>query len=368
MASERQSRGERRALITGFTGQDGSFLADLLLAEGYRVTGLLHGSAGAALDTSPALEAGADLDTSPALDAGADLDTGPALDAGAESLGASAHLSGQVDLLPGDLHDHDSLRAAVEKARPHELYHLAAPSFVPASWERPAQTLAAIAGASAALLEAVRDVDRTIRVFVAASGAMFGAAPDSPQSERTPCRPENPYAVAKLAAHELVGALRIHDGLFACSGILYNHESERRPERFVTRKITHAAAAIKLGLGREVVLGDLGAVRDWSFAGDVMRGAWLMLQQERPDDYVLASGEGHTVGEFAAAAFAHVGLRAEDHVRVDPELVRAPEATALIGDPAKARRELSWRSQVSFEELVQRMVDADLRALEAAAY
>jgi GDPmannose 4,6-dehydratase len=196
---------------------------------------------------------------------------------------------------------------------------------------------------------------------------MFGAAPESPQNEDTPCRPDTPYAVAKLAAHQLVGALRDHDGLFACSGILYNHESERRPERFVTRKITRAAAAVKLGLAREVVLGDLRAVRDWSFAGDVMRGALLMLRRERPADYVLASGVPHTVGEFAEAAFACVDLRAEEHIRVDPQLVRAPEATPLVGDPARARRELGWQPQVSFEELVQRMVDADLRALRAAA-
>jgi GDPmannose 4,6-dehydratase len=333
VAAQQQSpgdRGSRRALITGLTGQDGSFLAELLIAEGYRVSGLVHGDPGA-------------------------------------PLGAAERVRGRVELLAGDLHDHASLRAALREARPDELYHLAAPSFVPASWEHPARTLAAIAGATAALLEAVRDTDPAVRVFVAASSAMFGAAPESPQREETPCRPGTPYAVAKLAAHQLVGALRDHDGLFACSGILYNHESERRPEQFVTRKITRAAAAIKLGLAREVVLGDLGAVRDWSFAGDVMRGAWLMLQQERPADYVLASGVPHTVGELAEAAFACVGLRAEEHVRVDPALVRASEDTPLVGDPAKAVRELGWRAELSFERLVRRMVDADLRALRAAS-
>jgi GDPmannose 4,6-dehydratase len=321
---------QRRALVTGLTGQDGSFLAELLLAEGYRVSGLLRGGPGA-------------------------------------PLGASEHLRGQVELVPGELLDHASLRAAVEQVRPHELYHLAAPSFVPASWERPAQTLAAIAGASTALLEAVRDIDPAIRLFLAASGAMFGAAPQSPQREDTPCRPQNPYSIAKLAAHLQVGALRAHDDLYACSGILYNHESERRPERFVTRKITRAAAAIKLGLAHEVVLGDLAAVRDWSFAGDIVRGAWLTLRQERPGDYILASGIPHTVADFAAAAFACVGLRAEDHLRVDPELVRAPEATPLVGDPSKARRELGWRPALSFQELVERMVRADLDALRGAA-
>jgi GDPmannose 4,6-dehydratase len=320
----------RRALITGITGQDGSFLAELLLAEGYRVSGLVRGGPDA-------------------------------------PLGASEHLRGQVEPIPGDLLDHASLRAALERVRPDELYHLAAPSFVPASWEHPALTLAAIAGASTALLEAVRDLDRAIRVFVASSGAIFGAAPESPQREDTPCRPETPYAIAKLAAHLQVGALRAHDGLYACSGILYNHESERRPQRFVTRKITRAAAAVKLGLAQDVVLGDLRAVRDWSFAGDVLRGAWLMLQQERPDDYVLASGVPHTVGELADAAFACVGLRAEEHVRVDPKLVRAPEATPLVGDPSKARRELRWEPRLSFEELIERMVRADLDALQAAS-
>jgi GDPmannose 4,6-dehydratase len=320
----------RRALITGITGQDGSFLAELLLAEGYAVSGMHRGGPDA-------------------------------------SLGASEHLRDRVSLHQGDLLDHSSLRAAIERARPQELYHLAAPSFVPASWERPAQTLAAIAGATAALLEAVRDLDPAIRVFVASSGAIFGAAPESPQREETPCRPESPYAIAKLAAHLQVGALRAHDGLYACSGILYNHESERRPQQFVTRKITRAAAAVKLGLAQDVVLGDLRAVRDWSFAGDVLRGAWLMLQQERPDDYVLASGVPHTVGELADGAFACVGLRAADHVRVDPELVRAPEATPLVGDPGKARRVLGWQPRLSFEELVERMVRADLDALRAAA-
>jgi GDPmannose 4,6-dehydratase len=319
----------RRALITGLSGQDGSFLAELLLAEGYRVTGLVRGGPDA-------------------------------------SLGASEHLRDRVDLVRGDLLDHASLRAAIEGVRPRELYHLAAPSFVPASWEHPARTLLAIAGASAALLEAVREIDPAIRVFLAGSGEMFGAAPQSPQREDTTCRPQNPYSIAKLAAHLQVGALRAHDGLYACSGILYNHESERRPERFVTRKVTRAAAAIKLGLAQEVVLGDLEAVRDWSFAGDVMRGAWLMLQQELPEDYILASGIPHTVGELVQVAFACVDLEPERYVRVASELVRAPERTPRVGDPAKARARLGWRAHVGFEELVERMVRADLRDLRGA--
>jgi len=316
----------RRALITGLTGQDGSFLADLLLEQGYEVIGMVR----------------------------------PEAD---ESLGASEHLRDRVELVPGELLDPPRLRSVVASTRPDELYHLAAPSFVPDSWLRPAQTLAAIAESTATLLEAVREHSADTRVFVAGSGAIFGAAPESPQHEDTPCRPENPYATAKLAAHQIVGQLRGQDGVFACSGILYNHESERRPEQFVTRKITRAAAAIKLGLEDEVVLGDTSAVRDWSFAGDMMVGAWLMLQQEEPGDYILASGVGHTVAEFAEQAFACVGLTAEDYLRFDVGLSRPPEPSPRIGDASRARERLGWQPTLTFEGLVERMVEADLRAL-----
>jgi len=317
--------GQRRhGLITGLSGQDGSFLAELLLSKGYRVSGLVR--------------------------RGGDL-------------GAAAHLRARIDAIEGDLCDAESLAAAVKTAAPDELYHLAAPSFVPESWSQPAATILAIAGATAALLESVRDHSPGSRVFLANTGQMFGEAGVSPQREDTPCRPLNPYASAKLAAHQLVGQLRAHDDLFACSGILYNHESERRPEQFVSRKITRGVAAIKVGLQRELVLGDLNAVRDWSFAGDIMYGAWLMLQQEVPDDYILASGTSHTVGEMAEIAFDHVGLRASDHVCVDPDLVRPPEPTPQIGDPARARERLGWTPTLSFEALVHRMVDHDLAAL-----
>ena len=315
------------ALITGISGQDGSFLAELLLARGYAVTGLVRARGG---------------------------------------LGCSEHLRGRLALLEGDVLLPETLRAAVAHVRPAELYHLAAPSFVPASWERPGETLAAVAGAWAAVLEAVREHVPAARVLLPASAAMFGEAPESPQREDTPCRPTTPYAVAKLAAHQLTGTLRRHDGLHASSAILFNHESERRPERFVTRRITRAAAAISLGLQDELTLGSLGAVRDWSFAGDVMEGAWLMLQQDDPDDYVLASGVGHTVEDFARAAFACVELEFERHVRVDEQLVRAAEPTPSVGDPAKARSRLGWRAHVGFEELVRRMVHADVRELSAA--
>jgi GDPmannose 4,6-dehydratase len=305
-------------------------MAELLLAKGYSVSGMVRGAA-------------------------------------EDSLGCSEHLRAEIQLVHGDLLDAQTLRAAIEQVRPREIYHLAAPSFVPASWQRPRETLRAIAGSCAAILEAVRESDRHTRVFVSASGAIFGEALESPQREDTPCRPTNPYAIAKLAAHQLVGALRGHDDLHASSGILYNHESERRPEQFVTRKITRGAAAISLGLAQELTLGSLEAVRDWSFAGDIVYGAWLMLQQDRPDDYVLASGAPHTVAELAKTAFACVGLDAERHVRVDPALVRPVERTPSVGDPSKACARLGWEPQVGFEELVERMVQADLRSLRSAA-
>jgi GDPmannose 4,6-dehydratase len=318
----------RSALITGITGQDGSFLAELLLEKQYNVTGLIrHGEQ--------------------------------------EPLGCSEHLRARVELVRGDLLEPASLRAAIAQVCPRELYHLAAPSYVPASWLHPAETLRAIAGSCAAILEAVRDLESDTRVFVAASGAMFGEAPESPQREETPCRPTNPYAISKLAAHQLVGVLRARDGLHASSGIAYNHESERRPQQFVTRRITRAAAAISLGLEHELTIGSLEAVRDWSFAGDTMRGAWLMLQQDQPDDYILASGVPHTVAQLAQAAFACVGLDAERHLRVDSSLVRPAEQTPNVGDPAKARARLHWTPYVSFEQLVERMVQADLRSLSA---
>jgi GDPmannose 4,6-dehydratase len=312
-----------RALITGLTGQDGSFLAELLLAEGYEVTGLVRDE---------------------------------------DKLGASEHLRGQLELIAGDLLDHDSLGSAVVSVRADELYHLAAPSFIPASWIQPAQTITAISLATAVLLEAVREHTPHARVFIASSAAMFAGAPSSPQTEDTPCLPRTPYAVAKSAAHYLAGCMREQQGLFVCSGVLYNHESERRPPQFVTRKITNAAARIKLGLAGEVTLGDLEAVRDWSFAGDIMRGAWLALQQDEPRDYILASGVPHTVREFAEVAFASLGLQAQEHIQIDPTLKRPPDPTALIGNPSRAQR-IGWRSQLTFEQLIERMVDHDLRSL-----
>ncbi len=309
----------RRALVTGVTGQDGSYLAELLLNRDYEVFGTVRQR--------------------------------------------DASVSAGVTLLVADLLDEASLRAAVHTCRPHELYHLAAPTFVPDSWEDPTQTVAAIAGATAALLAAARAVDPRMRIWVATSSEIFGDADESPQSERSAMRPRSPYGVAKLAAHGLVRTMRERFGLFACSGITYNHESPRRPERFLPRKVTRGVAAIKLGLERELVLGNLDAVRDWSHAEDVMRAAWLALQADAPDDYVIASGVGRTVRELADVAFAGVDLDWREHVRVDPALVRPSERVAPVGNPARARERLGWEPQRSFDELVAEMVEADLGAL-----
>jgi GDPmannose 4,6-dehydratase len=312
-----------RALVTGVAGQDGSYLAELLLQGGYEVHGTVRPGRAAA---APA--------------------------------GISVH---EADLL-----EPRRLREVLEQTRPRELYHLAAPSFVPDSWEDPAQTVAAISGATAALLAGARDVDPRMRVYVATSSAIFGDTPQSPQSETSPVRPTTPYAVAKLAAHLLVGTLRTHFGQHASSGITFNHESPRRPERFLPRKVTRAAARIKLGLEDELVLGDLDAVRDWCHAADVARAAWLMLQRDQPDDYVIAGGVGRTVRELVEVAFGHVGLDPDRHVRVDERFTRAREPHPPVGDATKARRVLGWEPLISFEAMIAEMVDADL-ASEAQA-
>jgi GDPmannose 4,6-dehydratase len=309
-----------RALVTGVTGQDGSYLAELLLVSGREVVGMARDPAA----------------------------PGPNL-AGVD-----------VELAAGDLRDHDGLRRLVADIAPDELFHLAAPTFVPASWEDPAATFDEIAGATATLLAAASGT--SMRVFVASSSEIFGDAGESPQHEESPMRPWSPYGVAKLAAHRLVGAYR-RSGLHASSGITFNHESPRRPERFLPRKVTRAAAAIALGLEQELSLGSMDAVRDWSAARDVVRGALLAVEHDEPGDYVLASGVGRTVRELVDTAFAHVGLDPADHVRVDPAFVRPPEATPPVGDPSRARAVLGWQGEISFEDLIGEMVDADLAAL-----
>jgi GDPmannose 4,6-dehydratase len=320
----------RRALITGVAGQDGSYLAELLVGQGYDVTGLVR-------------------------------DPG---DRGRPSL---AGVADRISLLHGDLASPATLVDALGAVRPHELYHLAAPTFVPASWEDPASVMAAIAGATGTLLTAAARLDPAMRIFVATSSEIFGDAGESPQTESSAMRPRSPYGIAKLAAHQLVGVLRERLGLFAVSGITYNHESPRRPEHFLPRKVTRGAAAIALGLQDELVLGDLDAVRDWSHAADVVRGAWLSLQADAPDDYIFASGVGRTVSDLVDAAFAAAGVPADGHVRVDPAFVRAPEPTPPIGDASHARATLGWTPATAFEDLIAEMVAADLAALRGSA-
>ncbi len=322
----------RRALITGISGQDGSYLAELLLGEGYEVAGLIRRGGRMDDDSAPPDHLAAVRD--------------------------------RVRFVHGDLLDPGSLHRAVAEVMPSELYHLAAPTFVPASWDDPTETLQAIAAGTAALLAASSALgDGAPRVWVATSSEVFGDAGESPQHERSPMRPRTPYGVAKLAAHGLVGAMRARHGLFACSGITYNHESPRRPARFLPRKVTSGAAAMSLGLPDELVLGDLRAVRDWSHAADVVRAAWLALQADEAGDVVVASGVPRTVGDLVAVAFGHVGLDPERHVRVDPALVRDPETTPPVGDPSRARERLGWEPRHTFEELIAEMVDADLARL-----
>ena len=314
-----------RALITGISGQDGSYLAELLCAEGVEVHGIVRRARDAA---APNLE----------------------------------RVHSQVTFHAGDLLARGTLRAAVAAVDPQEIYHLAAPAFVPDSWLAPADTVHAIATLTAELIEAVRGDAPRARVVVAGSREMFGGDAPSPQREDTPCLPTAPYGVAKLAAHRLAGLARAHDGLHLSSAILYNHESPRRRPQFVTRKVTRAVAAIAEGLEQRFSLGDLDAIRDWSAAVDVVGGMRLMGAAAEPDDYVLASGVGRTVRELLEVAFAAAGLEVDDHVEVDPALVRPHEATPAVGDPSKARERLGWVARTSFEELIAEMVAAD-RAL-----
>lgn len=306
------------ALVTGVTGQDGSYLAELLLGEGRRVVGLVRA-------------------------------------------GSDGWVPDGVERVEGDIRDPEGLDAVIRSVAPDELYHLAAPTFVPASWEDPEGTLDAIAGATATVLMAAREVGA--RVLVPASPEIFGDCGVWPQDEESPRRPRSPYGVAKLAAHELVRVMRDRYGQHASSVITYNHESPRRPARFVTRKVTRAAAAISLGIEDELVLGDLDAVRDWSDARDVVRGMVLAVRHDEPGDYVLASGEARTVRQLVEAAFAAAGVPVEGHVRVDETFVRPPESTPTVGDPSRARSVLGWQAETSFEALISEMVAADLAAL-----
>src|SRR3954468_17936145 len=317
---------ERRALITGITGQDGSYLADLLLAEGYEVFGVVRRSS-------------------------------------TESFERIAHLEGKVELLQADLLDQASLQEAIRAARPTELYNLAAQSFVPTSWSQPVLTAEFTAVGATRVLESIRHVDPSIRFYQASSSEMFGKVREVPQNESTPFYPRSPYGVAKAYGHFITVNYRESYNLFAVSGILFNHESPRRGLEFVTRKISDGAARIKLGLATELRLGNLDAHRDWGFAGDYVRAMWLMLQAEKADDYVIATGEMHSVRECVEVAFDQAGLDWTKYVKHDKAFERPAEVDQLLGDATKARVELGWTPQVSFEELVRMMVDADLARL-----
>jgi GDPmannose 4,6-dehydratase len=316
---------QRRALITGITGQDGSYLAELLLEKGYTVYGMVRR-------------------------------------ASSDHFARIAHLQDRIQLREGDLLDQLSLITLLHETEPHEVYNLAAQSFVPTSWEQPILTSEATALGVTRMLEAIRVVDRSIKFYQASSSEMFGKVRESPQDEKTPFYPRSPYGVAKVYGHYITVNYRESYGLFAVSGILFNHESPRRGRQFVTRKVSHGAARIKLGLASELKLGNLEAKRDWGFAGDYVEAMWLMLQQPTPDDFVIATGETHSVRELCQVAFARAGLDWERHVIVDKTHVRPAEVDYLIGDAGKARRVLGWAPKVSFRNLVEMMVDADVKA------
>jgi GDPmannose 4,6-dehydratase len=320
----------RRALITGITGQDGSHLADLLLEKGYEVHGLVRRSS-------------------------------------TEAFERLKHIRDAIELHSGDLLDQRSLGDVMRECEPHEIYNLAAMSFVAASWNQPVLTAEFSGVGVTRMLEAMREVAPDARFYQASSSEMFGKVLEVPQNESTPFYPRSPYGVAKAYGHFITVNYRESYELFACSGILFNHEGPRRGLEFVTRKVAHAAAAIKLGLQEELALGNLDAERDWGYAGDYVEAMWLMLQQDKPDDYVIATGASHSVRELVAVAFAQVGLDPAQHVRSEPGLFRPAEVDHLVGDASKAREKLGWEARTSFEELIRLMVDADLERLSQGA-
>ena len=321
----------KKAIITGITGQDGSYLAEWLLAKGYEVHGLVRRSS-------------------------------------TETFDRIAHLAGRVELHQADLLDQLSIIEVFRQVRPDEVYNLAAMSFVPTSWKQPVLTGEFTAIGVTRVLEAMRLLDpKGIRFYQASSSEMFGKVRETPQNETTPFYPRSPYGVAKVYGHFITVNYRESYGMYCCSGILFNHESPRRGREFVTRKVTDGAARIKLGLAGELRLGNLEARRDWGFAGDYVEAMWRMLQQDKPDDYVIATGETHSVGELVEEAFGYLGLDWQKYVVQDPALVRPAEVDLLIGDASKAQRQLGWRPKVGFQELVRLMVDADLERLPGKA-
>lgn len=319
----------KRAIITGISGQDGSYLAELLLEKGYHVVGVVRRSS-------------------------------------APNVSRIEHLLDRIELRPADLLDQLSLIRLIDSVRPDELYNLAAMSFVPASWDQPMLTGEFNAQGVTRVLEAIRTVDTGIKLYQASSSEMFGKVREVPQTELTPFYPRSPYGVSKVFGHYITVNYRESYGLFACSGILFNHESPRRGLEFVTRKVTDGVARIKLGLASSLSLGNLDAYRDWGFAGDYVRAMWLMLQQPQPDDYVVATGVAHSVKDLVETAFGHVNLDWQRHVTVDPAFLRPAEVEHLIGDASKARTQLGWTPNVDFRELIGMMVEADLARLRTA--
>jgi GDPmannose 4,6-dehydratase len=317
----------KRAVITGITGQDGSYLAELLLEQGYRVIGVVRRS------SSP-------------------------------NLWRIEHLLDRIELRPADLLDQLSLMRIIDDVKPHEFYNLAAMSFVPASWDQPLLTGEFNAMGVTRMLEAIRQVDPGIRIYQASSSEMYGRVREVPQTEMTPFYPRSPYGVSKVFGHYITVNYRESYGMFAVSGILFNHESPRRGLEFVTRKVTHGVAAIKLGLTDHLPLGNLDASRDWGFAGDYVRAMWMMLQQDRADDYVIATGVSHSVKQLVEIAFGHAGLDWEKYVRIDPGLLRPAEVDHLVGDASKSKQVLGWEPTVTFEQLVAMMVESDLVRLK----
>jgi GDPmannose 4,6-dehydratase len=324
--TEQAEQPRRRALVTGITGQDGSYLAELLLDKGYEVVGMVRRTSH-------------------------------------DSYERIGHLLSRLHIVPADLLDQHSLTAVVRDAKPHEVYNLAAQSFVPTSWTQPVLTGEFTALGVTRLLEAVRLAHPEARFYQASSSEMFGKAIETPQRESTPFYPRSPYGVAKVYGHWITVNYRESYGLYAVSGILFNHESPRRGLEFVTRKVSHGVARIAKGLDHELRLGNLDASRDWGYAGDYVDAMWRMLQPPTPDDYVIGTGETHSVRELVTIAFAHVGLDWTKHVVVDRSLVRPAEVDVLRADPSKARRQLAWRPSVGFAELVRRMVEADVERL-----
>lgn len=320
---------KKKALITGITGQDGSYLSELLLEKGYEVYGMVRR-------------------------------------ASVERFDRIAHIQDKINLVQGDLTDQSSLDEAVKTIKPEEVYNLAAQSFVPTSWNQPTLTGEVTGMGTTRLLESVRKIKPDARFYQASSSEMFGKVREVPQTEMTPFHPRSPYGVAKVYGHFITVNYRESYNIFACSGILFNHESPRRGLEFVTRKITSHVAKIKLGLANELRLGNMDAKRDWGFAGDYVEAMWLMLQQSEPDDFVVAMGETHSVQEFVELAFGHAGLDWKKYVVIDPKFMRPAEVDLLVGSPEKAKTKLGWKPKVSFPELVKMMVDADLKGIQCA--